>query len=115
MMVKFSVSEVIERARAARNRADRALQVARTKAEKQRAKAQREKAVKTLNEAQSIKKKIRKLDSEKKRARTEITARKREKEIDELRREASTKGRIVVGLKGKINKGIDETLKKWGL
>ncbi len=114
-MVKFSVSEVIERARAARNRADRALQVARTKAEKQRAKAQRKKAVKELEDAKGIKRKIAKLEGEKKRARSEVTAKKREREIDELRREASTKGRIVVGLKGKINKGIDDALKKWGL
>ena len=114
-MVKFSPQEVIERARAARNRADRALQVARTRAEKKRAEAQRKKAVKELEEAKDIKKKIRKLEGEKKRAKTEVSARKREKEIDELRREASTRGRIVVGLKGKINKGIDDTLKKWGL
>ena len=114
-MVKFSPQEVIERARAARNRADRALQVARTRAEKKRAEAQRRKVVKELEEAKDIKKKIRKLEGEKKRAKTEVSARKREKEIDELRREASTRGRIVVGLKGKINKGIDETLRKWGL
>ncbi len=114
-MVKFSVSDVIERARAARNRAERALQVARTKAEKQRAQKQRKKAIRMMEEAKDIKRRITKLEGEKKRARSEVTAKKREREIDELRREASTKGRIVVGLKGKINKGIDDALKKWGL
>ena len=114
-MVKFSPQDVIDRARAARNRADQALKVARTSAEKKRAKAQRQKAVKELDDAKAIKRRIKTLNSEKKRATSEVSARKKEREIDELRKKASTKGRIVVGLKGKINKGIDDTLKKWGL
>lgn len=114
-MVKFSLSEVLNKAQSAKDKANRALQLARTKEEERRAEAMKRRATAEVDKAKKISGEISRLEAERRRTKDEVLLKRQRREIDDLRSEASYRGRIITGVKSNIDKNIDDTLTRWGL